>query len=928
MDYNKTMNLPATDFPMRANLPQREPEIQNFWVEQGIYGKVLDQAREEGRPPFILHDGPPYANGHIHIGHALNKTLKDIVVRYRAMRGFYTPLVHGWDTHGLPIEQQVIKSSKLNRFELGPVEFRKRCAAYARDFKEIQEKEFKRLGLWGLWDESYMTLMPHYEAKQIEVFGEMARRGHIYKGLKPVYWCASCETALAEAEIEYADHKSHSIFVKFAVRDGCGVLPEEHTYVVIWTTTPWTLPANLAISVHPEYEYVLLEGNGERLLVASELAESFLKETGLTGYSFGQRFKGSELDGVRTRHPFIDRDSVVILGEHVTLDAGTGCVHTAPGHGMEDFEVGQANGIGILSPVTGKGTFTDEAGKYAGMKLEDANPIIVNDLRESDALIAAGTIMHQYPHCWRCKHPVYFRATEQWFASVKGFRDDALEAIQNVKWIPSWGEDRIRNMVALRSDWCISRQRVWGVPIPIFYCEDCGTPLITDASIEAVRDLFAREGSDAWYTHSAEEILPPGTRCGHAGCSGTLFRKESDIMDVWFDSGSSHAAVLEQWPDLHSPADLYLEGSDQHRGWFQSSLLTSVATRGRAPYKAVLTHGYVVDGEGRKMSKSEGNTVAPEEVIQKFGADVLRLWVASSDYKADIRVSMDIIKQLSEVYRRIRNTARFLLANLGDFEPSRHRVPYGELCELDRWALLQKEHLVRRVTEAYEAYEFHQLYHAVHNFCTVEMSSLYLDIAKDRLYSELPDHPERRAAQTVLYDILVDLARMIAPVLVHTAEEIWSFVPGEKPLSVYLSPWPAFHDEYLDEELDARWERLLTLREDVAKALELARANKRIGSSLEARVVIYPTREYEEILNYFRHDLATLFITSQVEVKPAGAEVPADSHSGEATGSHVAVLPAEGEKCERCWTYSPSVGQQHGHAGLCERCAGVVARRG
>lgn len=923
MEYDKTMNLPATDFPMRGNLPQREPEIQKHWDERHIFEHVLQQAKEQGRPPFILHDGPPYANGHIHIGHALNKVLKDIVVKFRALQGFYTPMIHGWDTHGLPIEQQIIKDLKVNRFELGPVEFRKRCAEYALEFRSLQEKEFRRLGVWGNWPDSYMTLVPRYEAKQIEVFGEMARRGHIYKGLKPVYWCAACETALAEAEIEYADHKSHSIYVRFPVREGKGLLPKG-AYIVIWTTTPWTLPANLAICLHPDFEYVLLEGNGEQLLVASELADSFLKETGLSGYTRGRTFNGKELEGVRAGHPFIDRDSLVILGEHVTLETGTGCVHTAPGHGMEDFEVGMTYGLPVLSPVTGKGTFTDEAGKYAGMKLEEANPVIVNDLRAGGSLVESGTIVHQYPHCWRCKHPVYFRATEQWFASVKAFRDETLEAIKEVRWIPAFGEERISNMVAQRSDWCISRQRVWGVPIPIFYCDDCGTPLINENSIKAVQDLFAREGSNAWYAHTAEEILPEGTRCGKNGCGGRRFRKETDIMDVWFDSGSSHAAVLEQWPELCWPADLYLEGSDQYRGWFQSSLLTAVATRGRAPYKTVLTHGFVVDADGRKMSKSEGNVVVPEDIIKQYGAEILRLWVASADYKADIRVSMDIIKQLSEVYRRIRNTARFLLANLNGFDPEMHRVPYSELGELDRWALLQKERLLRKVAQAYDEYEFHQLYHALHNFCTVDMGSLYLDIIKDRLYAEAEDDRARRAAQTVLYEILVDLTKMIAPVLVHTAEEIWGFVPGTKPESVYMTSWPALHDEYLDAGLEERWGRLLEVRQDVAKALELARAEKLIGSSLEAKVDILPGKGYEDTVNRFSDVLPTVFITSQVRVLQAGEEQSGAAFTGETTGTRITVHPAEGTKCERCWTYSTSVGTSPEHPTVCRRCAEVL----
>jgi isoleucyl-tRNA synthetase len=924
MDYNKTMNLPVTDFPMRANLPEREPGVQKVWDERAVYRQVLDRAKEKNFPPFILHDGPPYANGHMHIGHALNKTLKDIVIKFRAMQGHYTPMVHGWDTHGLPIEQEVIKKLKVNRFEVGPVEFRKKCADYALQFQSIQEQEIRRLGVWGLWDSSYLTLRPQYEAKQIEVFGEMAAKGHIYKGLKPVYWCAACETALAEAEIEYDDHKSYSVYVKFAVRDGKGKLPEKDTYVVIWTTTPWTLPANVAICLHPEFEYTLLDNGQEKLLVAAEQADRFLEETGLEGYrSVGKRILGRELEGVVAKHPFIERDSLLILGEHVTIDTGTGCVHTAPGHGMEDYEVGRLYNLPIISPVTGKGTFSEEAGPYAGMKLEEANPVIIEDLRKSGHLIASGTLSHQYAHCWRCKRPVYFRATEQWFASIEGFREDALKAIKNVRWIPAWGEERISNMVAGRSDWCISRQRIWGVPIPIFYCEDCGTPLMTKESILSVRDHFAKEGSNAWYTHSAEELLPSGTKCAHEGCSGTKFRKEQDIMDVWFDSGSSHAAVLDTHPELSWPCDLYLEGSDQYRGWFQSSLLTAVATRGQAPYRAQLTHGFILDAQNRKMSKSEGNVIAPETIIKQFGADLLRLWVASSDYKADISVSLDIFKQISEVYRRIRNTARFLLANLNDFEPEKDCVPFNKLSELDRWALLRKEQLLRKVTKAYDEYEFHLVYHAIHNFCAVDMSALYLDIVKDRLYCLRKADPQRRSTQTVLYEILRDLAVMIAPILVHTAEEIWSYLPGSKESSVFLASWPKQNGCYLDENLEQKWSKLLEVREDVSKALELARAEKKIGSSLEARVVIYPTKEYVATVEAFKQQLAELFITSQAEVGATGT-IPQDAHKGLQTGTIVAVFPAKGQKCQRCWTFSETVGQCQDHPEICERCSTAI----
>lgn len=778
MDYNHTLNLPRTDFPMKADLPQREPEIQQEWEEKNLYRQIQARAKAAGRPKFVLHDGPPYANGHIHIGTALNKVLKDIVVRFKTMEGYYTPYVPGWDTHGLPIEQQVIKETKLNRAELSVVDFRKRCEEYAVKYFQIQREEFKRLGVGGYWEEPYLTLRPEYEAKQIEVFGEMAQKGFIYKGLKPVYWCSACETALAEAEIEYADKTSQSIYVKFKVKDGKGVIPEENTFVVIWTTTPWTLPANLAITLNPDFVYILMEVSGEKYLVARDLADQFAAATGLGEYRIVREIDGSALEGVKTEHPFMGWDSPLILGDHVTLDQGTGCVHTAPGHGAEDYQIGLKYGLPAFAPVTPEGRFAAEAGKYAGLKLTEGNRIIIDDLKESRHLLGVSDIVHQYPHCWRCKQPVIFRATEQWFASVEGFRREALAAIKTVQWIPDWGEGRISNMVADRNDWCISRQRTWGVPIPILYCDDCGQEIINKEVIAKVAATFAAEGSNSWWARKATDFLPPGMTC--VKCGGRKFHQETDIMDVWFDSGSSHVAVLETNPELAWPADLYLEGSDQHRGWFQSSLLTGVAARGAAPFRAVLTHGYVVDAEGRKMSKSLGNVIVPETVIKEFGVDILRLWVASSDYQADIRISKEILKQLAEVYRRIRNTCRFLLGNLSDFDPERDRVPYEQLTELDQWALLQLEKLVRKVTEAYRNYEFHIQHHAIHNFCTVELSSLYLDIIKDRLYTSPSDSSGRRAAQTVLREILVKLAKLIAPVLCHTAEEIWRYLPYKR----------------------------------------------------------------------------------------------------------------------------------------------------
>ncbi|MDA8211082.1 MAG: isoleucine--tRNA ligase [Clostridia bacterium] len=927
MDYSKTLNLPQTEFPMRAGLPQREPETMKYWEEIDLYHKV--QEKNAGRPKFILHDGPPYANGDIHLGHTLNKVLKDIIVKFRAMDGFDAPYVPGWDTHGLPIEQRAIKDLGLNRHAVGPVEFRGKCAEYAKKYVNIQREQFKRLGVRGDWENPYLTLQPHFEAKQIEVFGEMAKRGYIYKGLKPVYWCADCETALAEAEVEYGDKKSPSIFVKFAVRDGKGVLPVEDTFVVIWTTTPWTLPANVAISLHPDYEYVLVKTSKGKLLVAKELLESFLSAVGLENGGIEKTFRGSELEHVLCLHPFMGRDSVLILGEHVTLEAGTGCVHTAPGHGVEDFEVGQKYGLPVISPVNNQGKFTQEGGFVAGQTTDQANKAVVEELERSGALLNLGFIKHQYPHCWRCKHPILFRATEQWFASIDGFRKEALEAIDRVQWIPTWGRDRIYNMIADRGDWCISRQRTWGVPIPIFYCGDCNKEIITDQTIKHISGLFKEHGSDVWFAREADELAPAGLTCPE--CGAEKFRKETDIMDVWFDSGSSHAAVLEQpefWPDQKWPADLYLEGSDQHRGWFNSSLCTAVATKGVAPYKAVLTHGFLVDEQGRKMSKSLGNGVDPLEVIKEMGADILRLWVSSADYKSDVAVSPSILKQITEAYRKIRNTCRYLLGNFYDFDPDCDQVAYEELNELDRWALLKLHKLIDRVLTAYRNYEFHVVYHAVHNFCTVDMSAFYLDIIKDRVYTSAAGSRERRAAQTVMYQIIQALVRLLAPVLSFTAEEIWRYLPEskDKPSSVQLADMPLVVEAYLDNELEARWDRILKIREDVSKVLEVARKDKVIGHSLNAVVDIYPDRELAGFLKELEPELAAIFIISKAAVHGTGDTAPEGAAAGENfPGLKIAVAQAPGEKCERCWVYSEELGKQPEHPNLCPRCAGVVA---
>lgn len=927
MDYSKTLNLPETEFPMRAGLPEREPEFLKYWEENKIYEKK--QELHAGHKKFVLHDGPPYANGKIHMGTALNKILKDIIMKYKYAQGFDTPYVPGWDTHGMPIEHAAIKNLGLNRHELDTLVLRKECHDYALKWIDEQRTDFKRLGVLGDWDHPYITMTHDYEAVQIHVFGEMAKKGYIYKGKKAVYWCPHCETALAEAEIEYGEEKSPAIFVKMPLVKDNGMLPEaaqgKPAYIVIWTTTPWTMPANVAIALHPDFEYAWVECEGEILFMAKEMLEAVGKVCKKDLSNIIGTCKGKDMEYAECRHPFetIDRKSLVVLADYVTLEAGTGCVHTAPGHGADDFETGVRYNLPIICPVDGSGKLTAEAGAdFAGMFVFDANVPIIKYLVGLNRLFGKENIRHQYAHCWRCKNPIIYRATEQWFASVDGFREEALNAIANdVQWIPSWGEARIHNMVADRHDWCISRQRVWGVPIPIFYCEDCNEHLVNDDTINAVADLFAKEGSDAWWAHSAEEILPQGTKC--TKCGGTHFRKESDIMDVWFDSGSSHAAVCKTRPELAWPADMYLEGSDQHRGWFQSSLLTSVATEGKAPYRAVLTHGYVVDGEGRKMSKSVGNTVAPQEVIAQYGADIIRLWAASSDYKADIRISKEILKQLSEVYRKIRNTIRYILGNTNDFNYETDKVEFKDMLELDRWALMHMQLLKKEVSAAYESYDFHVLYHAIHNFCSVEMSSYYLDILKDRLYAYKADSFERRSAQTAMYEIMLDLVVMIAPVLSFTMEEVWQFMkkPASMPESVFMMPWPECKEEYIDEALESKWDNFIEIRSEITRVLEGARRAKTIGHSLDAKVELHATGEALAILRSVEGDLATLLIVSQAKL------VEGLAGGVEATGREdlkVTVQAAEGEKCERCWIYSDTVGKDAEHPTVCARCAAAL----
>jgi len=918
VDYGKTLNLPKTDFPMRGGLPEKEPQILEEWQKKDVYNKRLDRNRNSGKK-FVLHDGPPYANGGIHVGTALNKILKDIIMRYYDMKGYYTPYVPGWDTHGLPTEQQAIKERGLNRHDTDPVVFRKACKEIAWKYINIQRDAFKRLGVIGDWDNPYISYLPEYEARQIGVFGEMAKQGCIYKGMRPVYWCPSCETALAEAEIEYAEDTTNSIYVKFPMTDDKGKLRGivdslDNLYVVIWTTTTWTLPGNMAICLNPGFVYAVIETGGERYIIAKDLIESVAAAAGIKEYRILGEIMGSELEYTVCRHPFLDRDSLVIVGDHVTLDAGTGCVHTAPGHGAEDFEVCRNYPeLKTLVPVDDKGCLTKDAGPFEGLFYEKSNKAILQLLREKNLLLAEETIIHQYPHCWRCKDPIIFRATEQWFISINKFKDAALKAIKDVRWIPKWGEERISKMVEDRGDWCISRQRLWGVPIPIFYCNDCGREIIDDVTIKAVQDLFAKEGSDAWFAHDASEILPEGYTCS---CGGRSFRKEQDIMDVWFDSGSSHAAVAEPNPDMGWPVDMYLEGSDQHRGWFQSSLLTAVATKGRAPYREVLTHGYVVDGQGKKMSKSLGNVIDPMDVCKQYGADILRLWVSSSDYKTDIRISNEGFKQLSESYRKIRNTARFLLGNIYDFNPSEHSVPFAEMEELDRWALMKLNRLVDKIEKAYSEYDFHVMLYAIHNFCTVDMSSFYLDVTKDRMYASKADSRERRSGQTAMYIILDTLTRLLAPVLVFTSEEIWKYFPhgeNDNPESVMLNDWPEVRPEYEDQALAEKWDRILEVRETVLKALEDARNEKLIGQSLQAKVVLKAGKPLYDFLESVKELLPTVFITSQVELEFMDGK-----------GLEAVVKLADGQKCERCWVYSETVGHSHDHPTLCNRCANTI----
>lgn len=911
MNYKETLLMPKTAFPMRGNLPNREPKMQQQWEEMNMYEKV--QERTKGRPLFVLHDGPPYANGDLHMGHALNKVLKDFIVRYKSMAGFHAPYVPGWDTHGLPIEQALAKK-KVNRKKMTVAEFREKCAEYALKQVDNQRTQFKQLGVRGDWDNPYITLNKDYEAAQIEVFGTMANKGYIYKGKKPVYWSPSSESALAEAEIEYQDKRSASIYVGFDVQETNGVLDGDETFI-IWTTTPWTIPANQGIAVHPDLNYVKVKVDNHHYIIAEKLIDEVAEALEWSNPEIVKTYKGSELERVEAKHPLYDRTSLVVLGEHVTTDAGTGCVHTAPGHGEDDFWVGKQYGLDVLCPVDEKGYFTDEAPGYEGLFYDAANKDITEKLKEVGALLDLTFITHSYPHDWRTKKPTIFRATSQWFASIKDFREEILEEIKQTKWTPAWGETRLYNMVRDREDWCISRQRAWGVPIPVFYGED-GTPIITPETIQHVSDLFREHGSNVWFEREAKDLLPEGFTSEHSP-NGT-FTKEQDIMDVWFDSGSSHQAVLHEREDLARPADLYLEGSDQYRGWFNSSLSTSVAVTGKAPFKGILSHGFALDGQGRKMSKSVGNVVVPDKVMKQLGADILRLWVASADYQADVRISDDILKQVSEVYRKIRNTFRFLLGNLHDFDPNTNYVEQENLQEVDRYMYLRLQELTSTVRKAYDEYEFSTIYHAVHNFCTIDLSSFYLDFAKDILYIEAKDDVRRRSIQTVYYEIVTSLTKLLSPILSHTADEVYQHIPGVEEESVQLTDLPEVQSVHNHEALKAKWDHFMGVRDDVLKALEEARAEKVIGKSLEAHVTIVPKDEQtKQLLESINH-LEQLLIVSGAEVSETVSEAKEYDHVSVLVKAH------PGEKCQRCWVVSEEIGASEAHPELCPRCASVV----
>ncbi|MBC7319716.1 isoleucine--tRNA ligase [bacterium] len=914
MDYSKTLNLPKTNFAMKANLPEKEREIQRYWGEIRLYNLIRE--KRVGKPKFILHDGPPYANGDIHMGQALNKIMKDIILRYHTMLGEDAPYVPGWDTHGLPTEQQVAKTTKKDRRSIDPLEWRKECKDFASKYIDRQREEFKRLGVIGDWDNPYVTFDPAYEASQIRVFKELVKKKLVYRALKPVYWCYHCETSLAEAEIEYKEVTSPSIIVSFKlILDGRGdsILKDKAPiYIPIWTTTPWTLPGNTAIALNPNARYLLIEADRERFIIVKDRFSAIKELIGWKDVTILGEFLGKDLEGYRAIHPFEDREVPLILGEHVSTEEGTGLVHTAPGHGPEDYEVGLRYNLPILSPVDELGKFTTETLGLKGVNVVEANKIIISYLENNGTLLYSGTVNHDYPHCWRCRKPVIFRATEQWFIDVNSFRDIALKSLDDVEWIPPWSKNRMVGMLEVRPDWCISRQRIWGVPLPIFYCKSCNSPLLDADVIEHIAKIFEKEGSDAWFKYQVEELLPEGTICPK--CGSRDFVKERDIMDVWFDSGSSFAGVLKTHKDLKFPSDMYLEGSDQHRGWFQTSLLLSIATEGVPPYKKVLTHGFVVDEAGKKMSKSLGNVIDPQDIVNSLGADVLRLWVASSDFRSDIKVSKNILNQIVDAYRKVRNTIRFMLGNLYDFDPEGDAVSLDKLDILDRWVLSEWNELLDRVRKAYDEYEFHVVFHSVHSFCVNQLSSFYLDVIKDRLYVDLPNSPKRRSAQTTLYYILKGMLRILAPIVVHTTEEAWQHLPGKKEISVHLEDWPDKYPVTLNSEEIVMWKHFFTVRDEVNKKLDEARQNKVIGNSLEAKLKLTLPEDTYSYISKFDRYLGELLLVSEVEIFASESDHKID----------VEIIPLEYGKCQRCWMYTPDVGKDERYPDLCKRCISVI----
>ena len=932
MDYKATLNLPETAFPMKANLVTKEPEILKKWEDINLYEKIRNSSK--GKQKYILHDGPPYANGNIHIGHALNKILKDIIVKNKQMSGFDAPYVPGWDCHGLPIEHKVDSELGKKKAQMSQAEIRGKCRAYADEFINIQREDFKRLGILGEWDNPYLTMDFGYEATIVREFGVFATNGSLIRSKKPIYWCISCATALAEAEVAYDIHSSASIYVKFPViSDISKIYPElagKEVFIVIWTTTPWTIPANLAVAIHPDVDYAAVEtGQGDVLIMAERLVPVCMEIFKIADYSIIANLEASKLEHLEARHPLYDRPSKIVLAPYVTLDTGTGCVHTAPGHGREDYETGLKYKLEILSPLDDEGKFLPDVELFAGMNVFEANPKVVEALNKAGMLIAETTISHDYPHCWRCKKPVIFRATEQWFISMENnnLREKALKAIDSVNWIPGWGKERIYGMIANRPDWCISRQRLWGVPIIAFFCKDCGEIIINQEIIDHIAAIVEKKGVDVWFTEPEEKLVPAGTACKK--CGGSSFEKETDILDVWFDSGVSYAAVLKQREYLDSHADMYLEGSDQHRGWFHSSLLCSVGSTGSAPYKNVLTHGFVVDGKGKTMSKSSGNGIEPEELIKAYGAEIVRLWVICEDYTDNIRLSKEILQRLVEAYRRIRNTCRFLIGNINDFDPVSDAVAYEDMAEIDRYILHLLQDLIKRVRRGYDEFEFHIIYHAIHNFCVLDLSAFYLDILKDRLYSSAPGSKSRRSGQTAMYILLETIVRLMAPVLSFTSDELWQYLPKTKDReeSVHMAQFIPVNEKYIDNDLALHWETILSVKKEVTKVIELERAEKTIGHSLDAYIILGLPEDLIPALTPYRDELRRVFIVSKVDLMTS-EQVKDGVESERIPNLKIKVMPSADQKCERCWVHDDSIGTSDKHPALCQRCYSVLAEMG